>query len=186
MAVIELVLTVSAEELMLVVPLLNSVPVPSEVVPLKNWTVPVGVPDPGLLAVTVAFSVTAHPRPRVGYHRDRRGRVGFRDGHGDGRRSARREGGIARIDRRERRSAARRLIVVRTAVPVLSNGAVPSEVVPLKNWTLPVGRARGGCGGNGRGERHRLASDGRRRTRGTRVVIVAWSTVAVTAGEGAA
>ena len=35
---------------------------PSEVVPLKNWTVPVGVPDPGLDArLTVAVSVTLLP-----------------------------------------------------------------------------------------------------------------------------
>ena len=46
---------------MLVVPLLSKVPVPSEVVPLKNWTVPVGVPVPGLAAVTVAVSVTDAP-----------------------------------------------------------------------------------------------------------------------------
>ena len=31
-----------------------SVPVPSEVVPLKNCTVPVATPDPGLTAATVA------------------------------------------------------------------------------------------------------------------------------------
>jgi hypothetical protein len=36
------------------VPALPSVAVPSEVVPLKNSTVPVGVPVPGLVAVTVA------------------------------------------------------------------------------------------------------------------------------------
>jgi hypothetical protein len=31
---------------------------PSEVVPLKNWIVPVGVPAPGLAAATVAVNVT--------------------------------------------------------------------------------------------------------------------------------
>jgi hypothetical protein len=40
---------------------LASVCVPSEVPPLKNWTVPVGVPDPGLAALTVAVSITLCP-----------------------------------------------------------------------------------------------------------------------------
>jgi hypothetical protein len=36
---------------------------PMSVVPFKNWTVPVGVPAPGLTAETVALSVTVPPRP---------------------------------------------------------------------------------------------------------------------------
>ena len=39
-------------------------PVPSEVVPLKNWTVPVGVPEAGLTALTVAVRVTFCPDDR--------------------------------------------------------------------------------------------------------------------------
>ena len=38
-----------------------SVAVPSEVEPLKNLTLPVGVADPGLAALTVAVSVTLCP-----------------------------------------------------------------------------------------------------------------------------
>ena len=37
------------------------VTVPSEVVPLKNWTMPVGVPVPDVAAATVAVSVTGWP-----------------------------------------------------------------------------------------------------------------------------
>ncbi len=37
------------------------VSVPSKVGPLKNWTVPVGVPTPGLTAAIVAVSVTDWP-----------------------------------------------------------------------------------------------------------------------------
>jgi hypothetical protein len=39
-----------------------SVPVPSEVAPAKNSTVPVGTPVAGLTGVTVAVSVTGCPR----------------------------------------------------------------------------------------------------------------------------
>jgi hypothetical protein len=42
------------------VPELPSVSVPSSVVPLKNWTLPVGIPIP-VLATTVAVSVTCCP-----------------------------------------------------------------------------------------------------------------------------
>jgi len=38
------------------------VPVPSEVVPSKKETVPVGVPAPGALGVTVAVKVTDWPK----------------------------------------------------------------------------------------------------------------------------
>ena len=64
-AVIELDPTVSAEDVMLAVPLLSNVPVPSEVDPLKNATVPVGVPVPGLAAVTVAAATAAVVRSRI-------------------------------------------------------------------------------------------------------------------------
>ena len=37
------------------------VPVPNEVVPSKKETVPVGVPAPGVVAVTVAVKVTDWP-----------------------------------------------------------------------------------------------------------------------------
>ena len=37
------------------------VAVPRDVVPLKNATVPVGMPEPGLVAATVAVSVTLEP-----------------------------------------------------------------------------------------------------------------------------
>ena len=40
----------------------ESVPVPSDVAPLKNWTVPVGVPVPGLTGATVAVNVTSWPK----------------------------------------------------------------------------------------------------------------------------
>ncbi len=46
-------------------PLLFSVPVPREVVPLKNVTVPVGVPTPGLTTATVAVNVTLWPKTAV-------------------------------------------------------------------------------------------------------------------------
>jgi hypothetical protein len=43
-------------------PVLDTVPVPSGVVPMKNWTVPVfGVPAPGDVGVTVAVKVTVFP-----------------------------------------------------------------------------------------------------------------------------
>jgi hypothetical protein len=42
-------------------PLLLRMAVPSAVVPLMNVTPPVGVPEPGVLAVTVAVSVTDWP-----------------------------------------------------------------------------------------------------------------------------
>ncbi len=54
---IELAPSASALVAMLPEPLV-SVAVPSEVAPLKNWTVPVGVPAPGLTACTVAVRVT--------------------------------------------------------------------------------------------------------------------------------
>jgi hypothetical protein len=60
--VIELEPTLTAEVVVLAVPLLSNVTgCPIAVVPLKNVTVPVGVPVPGLAAVTVAFRVTDAP-----------------------------------------------------------------------------------------------------------------------------
>ena len=52
--------TGSADVLMLAVPP-ESVPVPRMVAPSLNVTVPVGVPEPGLLALTVAVNVTDWP-----------------------------------------------------------------------------------------------------------------------------
>ena len=40
--------------------------VPRRVAPSKNCTVPVGVPDPGLLAATVAVNVTQLPKVNPG------------------------------------------------------------------------------------------------------------------------
>jgi hypothetical protein len=61
--VIAFVPTGRAVDVVLAVPLLRSVAVPNELVPLKNCTVPVGVPEPGLTAITVAVSVTDAPEP---------------------------------------------------------------------------------------------------------------------------
>jgi hypothetical protein len=44
------------------VPVADNEPVPNEVVPSKNVTVPVGVPAPGAATVTVAVNVTACPK----------------------------------------------------------------------------------------------------------------------------
>ena len=41
---------------------LESVAVPSDVDPFMNWTVPVGVPAPGLTATTLAVIVTVCPK----------------------------------------------------------------------------------------------------------------------------
>ena len=46
---------------MLATPLV-SVAVPSDVEPFMNWTVPVGVPEPGLIGTTVAVSITGCPK----------------------------------------------------------------------------------------------------------------------------
>ena len=51
--------------------------------------------------------------------------------------------------------------MVKTAIPELFNGADPSEVVPLKNWTMPVGMPVAVVGATVAVKRHRLASDGR-------------------------
>jgi hypothetical protein len=56
------VATLSDEVLNAAVPLLLSVPVPRVVVPSINVTVPVGVPAPGELAVTLAVNVTDWPK----------------------------------------------------------------------------------------------------------------------------
>ena len=47
---------------MLATPVPFKVPVPSEVAPLKNSTVPVGVPAPGPTGATVAVKVTDWPK----------------------------------------------------------------------------------------------------------------------------
>ena len=59
-AVIELVGTVSDVVSSVATPFVI-VSVPSEVVPLKNWTVPVGVPAPDVTGATVAVNVTSCP-----------------------------------------------------------------------------------------------------------------------------
>jgi hypothetical protein len=59
-AVIELAPAVRADVEIVATPP-ESVAVLSEVPPLKNWTEPVGVPIPGLTALTVAVSVTFCP-----------------------------------------------------------------------------------------------------------------------------
>ena len=63
-SVIELAPSASPLVVTLPTPLV-SVAVPSEVVPLKNWMVPVGVPAPGLTACTVAVKVTDCPKTGV-------------------------------------------------------------------------------------------------------------------------
>jgi hypothetical protein len=113
---------------------------PSAVVPLQNWTVPVGVPAPGLAAATVAVKVTDWPRTG--------------------------ESGVnvtvvvlnacvtvtvtagemldVKVLSPEytaviELSATGRLVVSSVATPPVSVWGVPSAVVPLKNWTVPVG-----------------------------------------------
>jgi len=54
--------TERAEVLNVVFPLLCRVPLPSVVDPSLNVTVPVGVPEPGAAAVTVAVNVTDCPK----------------------------------------------------------------------------------------------------------------------------
>jgi hypothetical protein len=60
-AVIELAPAVRAVVARVATPSVSVWGVPSEVVPLKNWTVPVGVPAPGLTGATVAVNVTLCP-----------------------------------------------------------------------------------------------------------------------------
>jgi len=60
-AVIECVPFTSVEIANVAFRLLLSVPLPSVVLPSLNVTVPVGVPAPGALAVTVAVNVTMSP-----------------------------------------------------------------------------------------------------------------------------
>jgi len=54
--------TERAEVLNVAFPLICRVPLPSVVDPSLNVTVPVGVPEPGAVAVTVAVSVTDCPK----------------------------------------------------------------------------------------------------------------------------
>jgi hypothetical protein len=61
-AVIEFVPSASVEIANVVFLLLLSVPVPSVVLPFLNVTVPVGVPAPGALGVTVAVNEQAQQR----------------------------------------------------------------------------------------------------------------------------
>ncbi len=57
---IELLPTGSADVLKVAAPAVRAT-VPSDVVPLKNWIEPVGVPAPGLDGVTTAVMVTGCP-----------------------------------------------------------------------------------------------------------------------------
>jgi hypothetical protein len=118
---------------------LESVAVPSEVVPLKNWTVPVGEPTPGLVTATVAVNVT--PWPTVGA-------VGVKvivvvvDASATVTRT-----GAEVFDVKVLSPEYTVVIpleptgstVVSVAMPLVSVWGEPSAVVPLKNWTVPVG-----------------------------------------------
>jgi hypothetical protein len=139
-AVIELAPVVRADVASVAMPLVSVWGEPSAVVPLKNWTVPVGVPAPGLAAATVAVKVTDWPRTG--------------------------ESGVnvtvvvlnacvtvtvtagemldVKVLSPEytaviELSATGRLVVSSVATPPVSVWGVPSAVVPLKNWTVPVG-----------------------------------------------
>ena len=61
-AVIELVPSGRLPVVRVATPLVFTVPVPRRSRPLKNWTVPVGVPWPGVDPVTVAVSVIGWPK----------------------------------------------------------------------------------------------------------------------------
>jgi hypothetical protein len=60
-AVIEWLPIVSADVVKLATPEPSSIPAPSGVEPSMNITVPVGIPEPGALEVTVAVNVTDCP-----------------------------------------------------------------------------------------------------------------------------
>ena len=60
-AVIEWLPIVSVDVVNVAVPEPSKVPDPSAVEPSMNVTVPVGIPEPGMLAVTVAVNVTDCP-----------------------------------------------------------------------------------------------------------------------------
>jgi hypothetical protein len=123
------------------VPVESRVSVPSDVVPLKNSTEPVGVPCPELSAATVAVSVTVCPEV---------------DGFGDG------ESMVVDADvpvivcvsasdvLAEKFvspwywaviefAPSARPVAAKVASPVLSSVPVPSTVAPFKNSTEPVG-----------------------------------------------
>ena len=115
---------------------------PSDVDPFMNWTVPVGVPVPGLTAITLAVIVTVCPKT---------GELGV-------------DVTFAVVDACPTVSVvavevwpvkfvspeyctviefapSASVLVAMLPVP-LARVAVPSEVVPLKNWTVPVGCPR--------------------------------------------
>jgi hypothetical protein len=115
-----------------------SVAVPSEVVPLKNWTVPVGVPE--VIAATVAVSVTSCPNT---------GALGVKETVvvevGVGASVTVTAGEVSPLKLSSPRycavielAPAARLGVVKVPTPLVSV-AVPIVVAPLKNWTVPVG-----------------------------------------------
>ena len=139
------------------------VPVPRSVVPLKNSTEPVGVPEPGLTAATVAVSVTVGATvDGFGSDRHRRGRARLADVYRDGRRSARREVAVALVGRGERGVGRGQRRGVSVAMPLRSAVPCRATLVPLKNSTEPVGVPAAGADlGDGRRECHRLARDDR-------------------------
>jgi hypothetical protein len=119
---------------------LASVAEPSEVVPLKNWTVPVGVPAPGATAATVAVSVTGWPN--TGVVVEGINVVLVVDWATVTVTAVEVLGAkfesptyVAVIEL----AATGSVVEFSVAVPFVESKTVPSEVVPLKNWTLPVG-----------------------------------------------
>jgi len=113
--------------------------VPSEVVPSKNSTVPVGCPLPGA-RVTVAVKVTDWPKTDGPGAGDRGRRGPLVHGLGKSRRGAGREVGVAVVDGGDRMVADREPCSRgEVATPEASRVPVPSEVVPSKKETVPVG-----------------------------------------------
>jgi hypothetical protein len=139
-AVIELAPAPSAVVGKVAAPLLK-VPVPSEVEPLKNSTVPLGVPAPGLTGATVAVSVTLSPLTGVLGEKVTVVVVVACDT------------GTTTADEvlvpyvvSPWYTAVIELVVLtgsevtsRVATPLSFKLMVPSEVVPLRNSTVPVG-----------------------------------------------
>jgi hypothetical protein len=114
------------------------VAVPSEVVPLKNWTVPVGVPE--VIAATVAVSVTSCPNT---------GALGVKEtvvlDVADCASVTVAIGEVSPLKLPSPRycavielGPAARAVVEKVATP-LASVTVPIAVAPLKNWTVPVG-----------------------------------------------
>jgi hypothetical protein len=136
--VIELAPSASVLVEMLAVPL-ERVPDPSEVDPFMNWTVPDGVPAPGLTGSTVAVRVT--PCPKTGVVVDGVSVVvvvAFAT-------ATVTAGDVLPVKFESPKYwaviellATGRLVTFRVKLPFVS-GSMPREAVPLKNWTEPVG-----------------------------------------------